>query len=311
MPSVHLRLRRRLRRIKRRARRRFRRLVGTVLPPGGRVRTWSRTLRAAASTSLQIVYQQHKLCLVYRRGDYWVHRYRDGATVAAEPRVGLTVQELKSRAADYVLREYVPRPGDTVVDIGAGTGREAYLFSDLVGARGRVFAIEAHPETFRWLQRACEVNGMNNVEPVLLAITDSAGEIFMSDRPKHIANRVVARDTGVRVTAQTLDEFVREREITRIDLLTMNIEGAERLAIQGMKDSVDLIANVCISCHDFIADKRPRRQDMRTKDEVRQFLVDNGFEVVDGPDDDKRPWARDYLYGRRRHAGVRDSARTA
>lgn len=297
--------RHRLRRVARKARRRVRRLVSRALRRDGRLRSGPRNIRAGVTTSVRIARKHRQLCLVYRtREGYWVHRYRDGATVSATPQVGPTIRRLKARARDYFLQEYEPQPGDVVVDVGAGVGAETFLFSELVGPQGRVYAIEAHPETYTWLERTCRVNRMRNVVPVFLAITDTAGEIAITDRQKHIANRLVADGEGLRVPATTFDAFVASHGIDRVDFLKMNIEGAERLAIRGMDDSVDLITNVCISCHDFIAEKRRRRQEMRTKSEVRQFLVDTGFHVVERRPGDTRPWARDYLYGRRSPAGA-------
>jgi hypothetical protein len=74
----------------------------------------------------------------------------------------------------------------------------------------------------------------------------------------------------------------------------MNIEGAERQAIQGMGTVLANTRHVCISCHDFLADDGGP-EELRTKDFVRDFLVERGFRVItrdDAPD----PWTRDYVY---------------
>jgi FkbM family methyltransferase len=268
-----------------------------------RVILLGRVVRQATRTSYAIAQQHRELCLVYRRRDgYWVHRYREGVTLARKPRVGPTVRQLDARARDYFLQEYVPRPGDTVVDVGAGVGAEMHLFSSLVGRRGRLYAIEAHPKTYAQLLRTCRANRTHNVEPVQLAITDQPGEIVISDDQKHIANTVMRRGDGLRVPADTLDGFVEARGIARIDFLKMNIEGAERLALKGMRKSIAMTDNVCICCHDFLADRPGGSPDMRTKELVQRFLVENGFDIVDRAPEDRRPWSRDYVYGRRRAA---------
>ena len=41
-----------------------------------------------------------------------------------------------------------PMEGNTIIDVGAGIGEDAVVFSKLVGLSGRVVAIEAHPGTF-------------------------------------------------------------------------------------------------------------------------------------------------------------------
>ena len=49
---------------------------------------------------------------------------------------------------DYWMHVYCPRPGDTVLDIGAGIGIDAMALSGLVGDTGRIYSLEAHPWTF-------------------------------------------------------------------------------------------------------------------------------------------------------------------
>jgi FkbM family methyltransferase len=263
----------------------------------------ARAVRAATRTSFAIAAKHRELCLVYRRRDgYWVHRYREGATVSRRPRVGPTVRQLNARARDYFLQEYVPRPGDVVVDVGAGTGAETYLFASLVGQSGRLYAIEAHPTTYAQLERTCAANRRDNVVPAHLAVADAPGDINISDDAKHIANTVIGGGHGLRVPADTLDRFVEQRGIGRIDFLKMNIEGAERLALRGMQKAIGMTGNVCICCHDFLADRPGGSPDMRTKELVQRFLVDNGFQITDRSADDLRPWSRDYVYGRRRGA---------
>jgi hypothetical protein len=77
----------------------------------------------------------------------------------------------------------------------------------------------------------------------------------------------------------------------------MNIEGAERLAVKGMKRLAAATANVCISCHDFVTD-RTGDPAFRTRESVRHDLEAYGFEISTRPDHEL-PWVRDYLYGTR------------
>jgi FkbM family methyltransferase len=260
-------------------------------------------VREATQGSFALAVRDGQWCLLHRAEDgYWVQRYPDGVTIDKRPLVGPTVRQLNERARDYFLQEYVPRAGDVVIDVGAGVGAEMYLFSGLVGDRGRLYAIEAHPGTYERLARVCRVNRRRNVETHLLAITDQPGEITISDTEKHIANTVMGGGgDGLRVPAETLDGFVEKHGIARIDFLKMNIEGAERLAIRGMQRSIGITQNVCICCHDFLAD-RGGAEDMRTKELVQRFLVEHGFDIVDRAPEDRRPWSRDYVYGRRRSA---------
>ena len=81
------------------------------------------------------------------------------------------------------------------------------------------------------------------------------------------------------MSAATLDELVWKHELEQIDLLMMNIEGAERSAIKGMQKSISITLRVAIACHDFRAE-RDGLDDMRTKALVVDYLRRNGFRVV-------------------------------
>ena len=230
-------------------------------------------------------------CVVRWRDGAWIHHYR-GASIphatlgrAAPPAV------FTHEARDLFLYGYTPRPGDIVFDLGAGIGAEALVFSRLVGSTGHVVSVEAHPRTYRRLVDLCRANGLDNVTPLQLAVSDTDGEVAIADLDVHVQNRVVDAG-GIRVPARRIDTIASELGLDHVDLLKMNIEGAERDAVHGLGALVEQTRNVVISCHDFLSD------DLRTKDDVRAFLVEHGFEVTTRADA-AEPWTRDYLYGRK------------
>jgi FkbM family methyltransferase len=235
-------------------------------------------------------------CLVRWQDGVWIHHYR-GAKIphaslgrAAPPNV------LTAEARDIFLHGYRPQPGDTVFDVGAGIGAETLLFSRLVGRAGRVVSLEAHPRTYERLARLCKVNRLTNVTPVQAAASNADGEVVVTDLDQYLQNRIVDPGRGgITVRGRRIDTLARELGIATIDLLKMNIEGAERLAIEGLDGIIGSTRHVCISCHDFLADDAGSEQ-LRTKAIVREFLLDHGFRVTTR-DDASEPWTRDYLYG--------------
>jgi FkbM family methyltransferase len=245
--------------------------------------------------SIWVSFSYRTPCLVYWREGAWIHHYR-GAKIphasfgrAAPPGVFTT------QAREMFLYEYTPRPGDVVFDIGAGIGAEMLLFSRLVGLSGRVVSVEAHPRTYRRLIDLCKVNELGNVTPLQVAVSDTDGAIVISDLEHHLHNTVLEPEgSGIEVTVCRIDTLAGELGVQRIDLLKMNIEGAERQAIQGMGAVLANTRHLCISCHDFLADDGGP-EELRTKAFVREFLIERGFRVTtrdDAPD----PWTRDYVY---------------
>ena len=227
---------------------------------------------------------------------YWLLSYPDAAIPLPEPDVSLCrVKEGIARDAYFHYRH--PQPGEVVVHVGAGAGWEANLFSRLVGPSGLVYLIEAHPTTYRWLVRRVAASGLGNARPINTAVSDELGLLRMSDVEDHMLNQISA-DGSVEVEAKTLAQIFTEWGIERIDLLTMNIEGAERAAIRGLGPGAARVRRLAISCHDFLADRGGDNW-TRTKADVHRMLEEYGFEVFYRDPADRRDWTRDYLYARR------------
>jgi FkbM family methyltransferase len=255
-------------------------------------RSGLRSILTASAATIATV-RVGKLCKVSYDGE-WVQRFPSCTLV--EPRVTLwTPKEIERLSVDLWMHKYVPREGDTIIDVGAGTGWETLLFSRSVGRSGRVISIEAHPTVFRCLSKMRTENRLENVTLVHTAVADREGEVQLSDSPEHEGNSIIGGLSGIRVACTTLDHIFRSLGLSRVDLLKMNIEGAERLALSGMGEMVKKAKNVCISCHDFLAnDGGPN--ELRTKADVITFLKQNGF-AVSLRESDGRVNVRDYVYG--------------
>ena len=276
--------------------------------PGGRS-----VLSAAASWYAG--YKLEKPVVVFHHDGFWGHRvggfyfvdspvfeYTRGAI-----RAWRDADEAPFRAArDFWFHVYQPKPGDVIVDIGAGTGLDVLAFSQSVGAGGRVVAVEAHPATFKILQQMCRLNKLDNTEPIGCAVMDVKGRVFIEDLAFHQANTVSPVFDPLRhrhaVAADSLDNLCRDLNIDHIDFLKMNIEGAERLAIKGMQQAIRNTEQICIACHDFIAESGGG-QELRTKTAVTDFLLGHGFEIVTRADD-PRDFVRDHIHGVRRRVSA-------
>jgi FkbM family methyltransferase len=118
-------------------------------------------------------------------------------------------------------------------------------------------AIEAHPLMFRCLQEVCRLNGLSNVTALHAAVAATDHEVLISDSSNYQANTTLT-ERGVPVPGRVLDSIGASLGIERIDLLKMNIEGAERAALEGMVRTIEMTRNVAIGCHDVLADWRDR-----------------------------------------------------
>jgi FkbM family methyltransferase len=195
---------------------------------------------------------------------------------------------------------YQPRRGDIIVDIGAGRGEDIYAFSRASGPAGRVWAIEAHPESFGFLARFRDENGLANVTALNLACMDKPGQLQIDTLPDWTGNFV--RESGSSpasypVEAIDFDGPCARHGIGRIDFLKMNIEGAERFALRGMREALGRIRHICICAHDFRA-ARGEGEEFRTFDLVVRTLEEAGFKLVFRKDHPSE-YIRDHIHGYR------------
>lgn len=135
------------------------------------------------------------------------------------------------------------KPGMTVVDIGANIGYYSLLASRLVGELGKVYAFEPFGDTCDILARSIAVNGMQNVSLVRKAVTNEIGYARLYfGKYTPACNNLNGKGDFITVSCTTLDSELRSG---KIDLIKMDIEGAEVKALVGMqriiRDNPDLI----------------------------------------------------------------------
>jgi FkbM family methyltransferase len=192
------------------------------------------------------------ITLVYqdRDGD-WVKWELGSAVFFNSSLDGTSLRRATSNVQDYWFHAYEPSIGDVIVDAGAGIGDESLVMSRRVGPSGKIVAIEAHPRTFRCLQKTVRANRLDNVLALNVALSDSESVVQISDGDNHHSNQVGA-SAGIPVSALPLD-MVLGRYQLRADLVKMNIEGAEKNALTGASMSLEITPHWVVSCHDFLA----------------------------------------------------------
>lgn len=71
-----------------------------------------------------------------------------------------------------MLEELHLEPGDVACDIGAGNGYHTLRMAEVVGEKGRVFAVDVQREMLDMLRARAKEAGVTNVQPVLGALDD-------------------------------------------------------------------------------------------------------------------------------------------
>ena len=127
--------------------------------------------------------------------------------------------------------------GMVVVDIGAHIGYYTLIAANLVGDEGKVFAFEPAPENYALLLKNIEANGYKNIIPVQKAVSNKTGTtnlfLFEQNKGQHKIYETGGYLKSIVVESITLDDYFSEQQVS-IDVIKMDIEGAEMLALLGM-----------------------------------------------------------------------------
>jgi len=140
------------------------------------------------------------------------------------------------------------KEGNTVVDLGANIGYFTLLAARIVGDKGKVYAFEPEPRNYNYLIKNIELNNYNNVSATQKAVSDKNGKtklyICSYDTGHHTINQhrgieaykpdfVDDKKDFIEIETVTLDDFLEDKGKS-VNVIKMDVEGAEVLALSGM-----------------------------------------------------------------------------
>ena len=126
----------------------------------------------------------------------------------------------------YNIKNIFEVKNDAVVfDIGAFKGDTAYFFSKKCSNKARIYAFEPDENNYKVLLKIKDKYKLNNVIASNILFSNSETEInFLSmdlNRP------------DIKMKSTTIDKFVEENNIEKIDYIKMDVEGAEKNILEG------------------------------------------------------------------------------
>lgn len=190
---------------------------------------------------------------------FWYHRYITHKPLIIKSKHGISFEykptewvykQLRKKQGDRVLNDdprliaYLERtvkPGDVVFDVGSSTGTTCMISGKLAGEEGQVYAFEAESGNYAQLCRNIELNKLK-INPNNLAVYSSNGTITLNIYPpqKWGWHSIGSYESGgfkpvdkQQVGSTTLDQFCLDKNISKIDLMKIDIEGAEPEAFAG------------------------------------------------------------------------------
>lgn len=140
----------------------------------------------------------------------------------------------------YEYLEKLVHRGDTVIDCGADLGLYTLAAAGLVGRRGQVLAVEPQTRAATGILRSAKASGFSQIRVAEVAVSDHDGLAMLDVSTGvaaasivHRADRAEGAKGRLQVPARTLDSLVAEYELTQVDLINLDVAGAEEQALNG------------------------------------------------------------------------------
>jgi FkbM family methyltransferase len=215
------------------------------------------------------------------KGAARTEKLKDGITVRYYPLL-LAPEPVDSFELIGYEKHYTIKPGDVVIDGGGYRGIFAIYAAKKVGPEGRVITYEPDPALADLIERNIELNGLSNITVVRKGLWSSTTELYFDNRG-NASNLDFGGQRGnilvQRVSVTSLDEEVERLRLPRVDLIKMNIEGAEIEAAEGCRRLMQKFkVNFAVASNHY-------RDGEQTAPRVREILSGAGYEtVIDYPE---------------------------
>ena len=164
------------------------------------------------------------------------------ATADSYPPADMVVGRFEPQTTELIKR--LVKPGTNIIDIGADVGYYTLLVARLCGPEGKVFAFEPDPTNHSLLTKNVAVNGLENVTITNGAAADQTGyaTLYLTslDTGRHSTYQHGLPEKGsVAVQSTTIDQFLSEQGWPEIGLVKIDVEGAEKDVLMGMRQLLE------------------------------------------------------------------------
>lgn len=153
-------------------------------------------------------------------------------------------------ANDFYLRQYHHknvnvRPGDVIIDAGAYTGDTAFIFANDANHDCDIHCFEIAQANIDAFEANILLNPKfkDRIHINKFALSERSNDTLYLDEGAHAGEVFSAftagtERTGVSVPTITIDHYVESRGLKRVDMIKMDIEGAERSALAGARETI-------------------------------------------------------------------------
>jgi FkbM family methyltransferase len=198
---------------------------------------------------------------------YWLYILPDGNMILGplSPEIFTIIWEIYHKRS-YELSSFM-RSDMIVIDCGAHIG----LYSlKMAKSSKKIISIEPEERNFHFLTLNIRLNRLTGkTYPLKVAISDKDGFTTLFTTRRSVTHSIIRADGAYRaegVKTITLDTLIRKLRLDSIDVLKLDIEGAELLALKGLEKEAKSIRNIVLEAHTKIVNVKDLMRELSSKD---------------------------------------------
>jgi len=183
--------------------------------------------------------------------------------------------------------------GDTIIDVGANIGEFSLIAAKKVGHKGKVISIDPLKQAVSWLEKNFTLNGFSNYEILEKAVGKNKGTMTLYKRSESSETGILDPDisekklinTG-KIIVDTIDDIISSRNINKVEMLKIDVEGFEYEVLCGCKNSFkeNKIKKIICEIHSLFLKKKGL-----DKNSIYDILKENGFSISVLDSSEERP----------------------
>lgn len=191
----------------------------------------------------------------------------------------------RNYVSEFTAMERIIKKGGTIFDVGANIGLHSVLFSRWVGQNGKVFSFEPVPDTRDLLLETLALNKAFDVAVIDEALSDKVGKMPIQIFPRehsvwnslgHPVFEGIKPIKSVEIATNTLDNFCKTKNISKIDFLKIDVEGFEKFVFLGARE---MLKNGSVKVLSFEISQIPLAGSNTGADEVFDTIKSFGYKV--------------------------------
>ncbi|MBL4652633.1 MAG: FkbM family methyltransferase [Flavobacteriales bacterium] len=169
----------------------------------------------------------------------------------------------------------------TCVDVGTNIGFYTFTIDKaLEGVEHHIHCFEPNPSTFETLTKNLTSNPSNQITLNPFGLSDKEGTFTLTYNLQNTGTASIYKNSKsgnkVEIKVKTLDQYCEEKNIKNVDLIKVDIEGAEFDFLKGAKKIIDN-SNELIIIMEIVEDNCIAAG--YTAKEIYQYVINLGFKA--------------------------------